>query len=175
MSQELSPTVDFLIHAADTHDAAVLRHIRLAALRTAPEAFGTQESEVRVQPLQYFIDLIRRGNYFLAFNQNEVIGMSSYGTYVIAGQRCAGLYGLFVQPTFRGHGVAEALVRSVEKMTRNAGYNSLYLDVNPAMTAALRLYERLGFVDTGTYRAMDREPLISLMQMKKTIDLNHHV
>ncbi|WP_207485396.1 GNAT family N-acetyltransferase [Arenibaculum pallidiluteum] len=57
----------------------------------------------------------------------------------------------FVAPWARGHGIARALTVAVETAAREAGFKVLNLDVRETQTAALALYERLGFIRFGTH------------------------
>ena len=58
---------------------------------------------------------------------------------------------LYVRPTWRGTGLAARLVEAVSERARAAGYRALRLDTLASMEAAMRLYERLGFVETAPY------------------------
>lgn len=55
---------------------------------------------------------------------------------------------LGVRESARGRGVGEALVRACMARARALGLSGLVLSTQPAMHAAHRLYERLGFVRT---------------------------
>lgn len=50
--------------------------------------------------------------------------------------------GVFVQPEYRGRGIATALMRKIEGIARDMGYQTLYLYTR----SAEGLYERLGWV-----------------------------
>src|SRR3954470_12856540 len=69
---------------------------------------------------------------------------------------------LVVDPAARGRGVGELLVRACLDRARAAGKRRMVLSTDPRMTAAHRLYERLGFT-----RLPDRDwspmPRIDLM------------
>lgn len=56
----------------------------------------------------------------------------------------------FVAPWARGHGLSRSLVEIAEKNAREKGFKVLTLDVRETQHAAIRLYERLGFVRFGT-------------------------
>ncbi|MBW3628920.1 MAG: GNAT family N-acetyltransferase [Gemmatimonadetes bacterium] len=53
---------------------------------------------------------------------------------------------LAVAPEARGHGVGEALVKECVRRAREAGASDLGLHTSQTMKAAVRMYERLGFV-----------------------------
>jgi ribosomal protein S18 acetylase RimI-like enzyme len=65
----------------------------------------------------------------------------------------------FVAPWARGHGLARALTVAVEDAARADGFHYLGLDLRETLTAAIQLYESLGFVRWGTnpnYAMVDR-------------------
>ena len=57
----------------------------------------------------------------------------------------------FVAPYARGHGLARLLTEGVESRARELGYHVLNLDVRETQTAAIRLYESLGYERWGTH------------------------
>ena len=59
---------------------------------------------------------------------------------------------LYVRPSCRGHGIGPALAGRVIDEARRRGHTVMRLDTLPSMTAAMALYERLGFTDIEPYR-----------------------
>ncbi|WP_029012340.1 GNAT family N-acetyltransferase [Niveispirillum irakense] len=57
----------------------------------------------------------------------------------------------FVAPWARGHGLARLLTQAVIDHGRKEGFQLLNLDVRDTQHAAIRLYERMGFVRWGTH------------------------
>src|ERR1700733_14576173 len=57
----------------------------------------------------------------------------------------------FVAPYARGHGLARMLTEGGENRARELGYHVLNLDVRETQTAAIQLYESLGFERWGTH------------------------
>jgi ribosomal protein S18 acetylase RimI-like enzyme len=55
----------------------------------------------------------------------------------------------YIAPYARGHGLARMLTRRVEEGARALGYHVLDLDVRETQSAAIRLYESLGYVRWG--------------------------
>jgi GNAT superfamily N-acetyltransferase len=49
---------------------------------------------------------------------------------------------MYVQPAYRGLGIAQALLNALESFASAAGYKWLYLDSAPGMDAAVRLYQK---------------------------------
>ncbi|RBY84016.1 GNAT family N-acetyltransferase [Blastococcus sp. TF02A-26] len=64
---------------------------------------------------------------------------------VTAGPSEAGFRMLVVDPAARGAGIGELLVRTCLDRARTADKATMVLSTDPRMTAAHRLYERLGF------------------------------
>ncbi len=56
----------------------------------------------------------------------------------------------FVAPWARGHGLARALLETVESAARRQRFKVLQLDVRATQTAAINLYESSGYVRWGT-------------------------
>ncbi|GAA4863986.1 GNAT family N-acetyltransferase [Kitasatospora terrestris] len=69
---------------------------------------------------------------------------------------------LAVGAAARGRGVGEALVRAAMDRSRELGLAGMAFSTRPAMTAAHRLYERLGFVRTPS-RDWEPRPGIDLL------------
>ena len=57
----------------------------------------------------------------------------------------------FIAPYARGHGLARQLTRRVEEGARALGYQVLNLDVRETQTAAINLYEGLGYQRWGEH------------------------
>ncbi|MBU6499422.1 MAG: GNAT family N-acetyltransferase [Rhodospirillales bacterium] len=62
----------------------------------------------------------------------------------------------FIAPYARGHGLARLLTLRVEDGARALGYHVLNLDVRETQTAAIALYESLGYIRWGVHPAYAR-------------------
>jgi ribosomal protein S18 acetylase RimI-like enzyme len=62
----------------------------------------------------------------------------------------------FIAPWARGHGLARQLVVAVEDAARASGFSILNLDIRDTQTAAIQLYESLGYERWGTHPAYAR-------------------
>ena len=58
---------------------------------------------------------------------------------------------LYVRPDFRGRGLANALLDTLEDYARSVGTRTLYLDSKADMLAAQRLYLRRGYTPCAAY------------------------
>lgn len=63
----------------------------------------------------------------------------------------ASLMHAFVAPYARGHGLARMLTEGVEARARELGHHILNLDVRETQTAAIRLYQSLGYIRWGEH------------------------
>jgi ribosomal protein S18 acetylase RimI-like enzyme len=62
----------------------------------------------------------------------------------------------FIAPYARGHGLARMMTLRVEEGARALGYHVLNLDVRESQTAAIALYQSLGYESWGTHPAYAR-------------------
>lgn len=74
---------------------------------------------------------------------------------------------LYVRPAFRGMGIGRLLAERIIADGKKIGYQRMWLDTLPFMTAALRLYESLGFVRRSSYYDT---PIEETVFMELTLD-----
>jgi ribosomal protein S18 acetylase RimI-like enzyme len=85
-----------------------------------------------------------RGGVWLASARDQVIGCIALRE--LAEMPHGGeIKRLYVQPAYRQHGIAKALLSALEQFAKNAGYDWLYLDSAPGMDTAVRFYQRNGY------------------------------
>ena len=147
-----------LIRRAAPNDAVYARTIRCLALSESPTAYGTRLDEVISRPLRYWRMLIRQRPWFLAFDENDVVGMVTTDTYGFNGETYPGVYGMYVAPHFRGTAVAPSLLNEVKTLNSTRGHQRLFLDVVLGNDRAEHFYRREGFVRIGEVRPLDRDP-----------------
>jgi GNAT superfamily N-acetyltransferase len=121
--------------------------VRLAALRTDPQAFGsTLEVERDLGEDSWRARLANRAQ-FAARSGGAVVGTG--GGIASEDGQAAELVSMWVHPSSRGAGVGGLLVEAVVDWARQAGFGQLRLWVVEGNSVALRLYLRSGFTRTG--------------------------
>lgn len=136
-------------------DWAAFRSIRLAALRDAPEAFGSTAADARKLEEQEWRRRLEQRAVFLAEAANQRVGLVAG----IGGDQPgeAELISMWVAPAWRGQGVADRLVEAVLTWAAGEGFRSVRLWVAKGNGRAERLYARHGFEATGRVQPMGGE------------------
>jgi RimJ/RimL family protein N-acetyltransferase len=137
-------------------DAEPLLRLRLEALQDSPEAFGEDYAYVAAQPYAVWTDQVARSLgegdrvIFVAEAQGHLVGMAGVNRSPMKNTRHSGsVWGVYVQPEWRGKGVATALVQACVAWGRNKGLVTLRLGVIAANPAAIHCYENCGFRSCG--------------------------
>lgn len=146
-----------LVRRAAPEDWEDLRDIRLAALRDAPDAFGSTYAEQATFTAEQWLNRIAGNSTFLAYLDEDGAGPVGLAGGYQEEPGVAELVSMWVGPLARGHGVGEALIDAVADWARTAtNAVTLHLWVTENNKPAVRLYERCGFTPTG-----ERQPLPS--------------
>ncbi|PRH85976.1 GNAT family N-acetyltransferase [Labrys okinawensis] len=126
-------------------DSIDYRAIRLDALATAPEAFGSTYAAESARPLAAFAERLSQAVVFGAYMGDQIVGMAGYRRQDGLKDRHKGeVWGVYVAPRWRGQGVAGALMTAVIEAARGE-VEQLLLAVVDGNDGALALYRRLGF------------------------------
>jgi len=157
---------DVVVRRITPADGALLRDLRLRALRDAPSAFASTYADEVDRPQEEWDARAARGS----------AGPDGFTGVALDGDNGVGLVGgfrndhdghhadidlvsMWVAPSHRGSGVAAMLVDAVLDWARDeAAAEVVGLWVTRGNTAAQRLYERLGFVETGDVQPLPSDP-----------------
>lgn len=124
------------------------RSIRLAALRDAPDAFGTTLAEATAFPPEIWSRQVVKFSTFIAVLDGVDVGVVR-GSPDVEKRNAALLLSMWVAPDARGKGVGDALVDVVRDWAGADGFSQLILAVADANLSAIALYAWKGFVPTG--------------------------
>lgn len=154
-----------------SHEVSLHRDLRLRALRDAPDSFGETFGDAAGRSIAYWEDLTRSVTepgphlMFLAFEGEDVLG-SVYGLIDRARSEAGRVGGMWVEPAWRRHGVGRALLQEVFSWARERGLKRLGLWAPAHSPAAIALYSRAGFLDTGERRQLPTNPALSIIAME---------
>jgi len=124
------------------------RSLRLASLADSPDAFGTTLAAARtLTEVEWKNRLIELPTLVAALDEVDV------GTVRVAtddtDSTAAYLISMWVAPEARGRQIGESLIQSAISLARSKNYRMMSLDVADNNTAAISLYERMGFEPNG--------------------------
>ncbi len=84
-------------------------------------------------------------SYFILEHDNEVIGGGGIKPLQGENEQVCELQKMYVLPKGRGKGFGRKLFERCLLAAKDLGYEQCYLESDPGMTAAIRLYEQNGF------------------------------
>jgi RimJ/RimL family protein N-acetyltransferase len=149
------------LRVLESGDAASFTAIRLAALRECPTAFSSSYEEECDIPLAQAAERIVPNHdraIFGAFEGETLVG--TLGIYRENRRKLkhkAVIWGVYVAPAFRRHGVGRMLLeRALAHARSMADLLQVTLGVNTENAAAIALYESAGFEPFGLERGFMR-------------------
>jgi ribosomal protein S18 acetylase RimI-like enzyme len=139
-------------------DWADWRALRLIALADAPQAFGSKLADWQGDGDR---EERWRGRLSMPGSHNLLVVVDGKPVGMASGapgesERVAKLLSMYVDRSARGLGVADLLIREVERWARASGAAVLELAVAKGNEPAIALYQRHGFTDAG--RGVQQEP-----------------
>ncbi|MDX2017276.1 MAG: GNAT family N-acetyltransferase [Planctomycetota bacterium] len=148
--------MSFEIRRLVPEDAPAYVALRREMLADAPLSFASSvESDRGVNEDGVRLSLTRRAPEVYA-----IVGAFERGERLVAAagltreerpkrRHVAGIWGVYVTPACRGRGLAREVVGRAIEIARGWGVSKVQLSVSETAPAALRVYERLGFVAWG--------------------------
>lgn len=150
-----TPRGEVTIRACRPEDWPAYRELRLQALRDHPTAFSASYEDNLLHRQEFWQKRLttddEREALFLAESRGALIGMT--GIYRDLGKKTrhqGDIWGVYVKPEWRGVHLAEALIEACLGWARGKGIVIARLGVATDNLAAIRCYERCGFITDGT-------------------------
>ncbi len=141
------------IRALTTDDATAFMAVRGAALAHEPFAFSASPEDDLASSSEFVRAAFeRRGQAtFGAFDPHLIGIVGVRRDRQVKGAHRAHVWGMYVVPERRREGVGRGLLEAAVRFARSlSGVSRVNLSVSTTATAALALYERMGFVAWGT-------------------------
>lgn len=124
--------------------------LRLSALQTYPEAFGSSYEEESIMSIGAFKEGYKKCVIFGAFIADSLVGCAGFFTQSpIKMQHRGVLFSMYVEPSCRNKGIANLLVNAVIEYAKKCVLQ-LHTTVVTSNKSALNLYEKNGFIIYGT-------------------------
>ncbi|KYQ83632.1 acetyltransferase [Acinetobacter sp. NRRL B-65365] len=148
---------EWVVRLTTEEDWKILKTVRLESLLDSPEVFAMtyavveqySESEWRNRASQK-----TRHQYILAIKGGRAIG-------IIGGTQNAvhefNLIAMWVNPMFRGRGIADLLISAIKGVAISQGYSRVVLSVSPDNLRAVNFYSRHNFVFIPEWEALPLE------------------
>ena len=137
-------------------DVVAYRALRLRALQTSPEAFGSSYEETVAQSLEHMARRLAPGpqepyTFFLGAFDPDLIGTVGFVRETRLKMRHKGaIIGMYVAQVARGRGVGRALLEhTIAEARQQPGLEQILLMVVSSNETARRLYAACGFTRYG--------------------------
>lgn len=143
-------TASWQIRTISPREVDVFRQIRLEALKSEPGAFASvYEDWVRLSDAEWR----ERMNIpiFVAFSERRPVGLVALKQLQQPKMmHRATLTMVYVNKSFRGSGLASALLNTTKRYAEENGIRQIELGARADRAAAIRFYQRAGFNEIGT-------------------------
>ena len=142
------------VRCVEGADADAVIALRRQALSSEPLAFGASMEDDRTLSRDLLrASLTDAGNFAIlgAFDGQTLVGMAGvFRMEKLKARHRAMIWGMFVTPAARGHGVGAAILRATIDRARSwPGVLQIHLSVTETSPGAGRLYRSMGFREWG--------------------------
>ena len=139
-----------VIRRLTNDEGALYRAIRLEALTVSADFFASAYEDEAGHDDAWFAAHMAGAPVWAAFDGDTPIGMAGCNRHLGTKKaHKATLWGMYVAPSARGQGVAEGLIQSILAHAAEVGCEQVLLTCMRGNDRAVRLYERMGFVQYG--------------------------
>lgn len=145
-----------IIQAHDD-DWSLVREIRLRSLSSDPQAFGQSWEKESAYDEAEWRSRVQEAAWFLAIDDEVPVALvaSRHEEDSPANER--ELQAMWVSPSDRKGGIAQKLADAVFSWASADGGDTVTLYVGPTNAPARKLYDALGFTDTGDRWVLDED------------------
>ncbi len=151
MNIELEATIEIVTLQPDEWQE--YKNIRIEALQNEPQAFGANYEDALKKPDEEWIDRVKaavtenKDIMLFARVDGKIVGMiGAYFHKSPETETVGNIWGVYVSEAYRGKGVAKKLMEKLLERLRAKGLHEAKLEVNVEQSAALGLYQKMGFV-----------------------------
>lgn len=138
------------IRLLESHDWQTFKILRLEALLQHPEGFGSSYEEESKCNDEAWRQKLCTGDLFGAFIDGELVGCAGFFIYASEKMSHRGcLFSMYTKDTHRNRGAADALIKTIIDHAEQQVIQ-LHLTVVTTNHAAIRLYQKNGFIIYGT-------------------------
>lgn len=155
-----------------TEDWATVRDLRLEALRTDPDAFGSTLAREEAFDQAQWESRCTNPDSYVAFLGARPVGLGGLLPLPESGaaapeteRSVRDIVGMWTAPQVRGRGVGTSLMTALVDTARRQGTPRLRLHVTSGNEAAARLYRRFGFQETGVSHPLPGRPHLHEIEM----------
>ncbi|EKO3559106.1 GNAT family N-acetyltransferase [Vibrio metschnikovii] len=129
-------------------DSLKYRELRLESLRLYPEAFGSDYRTQSQLPKLFFEQMIEKesNDHIMlgAFYNNELVGLC--GLLSLEQSHSLELVQMYVSPNVRGKSIGQTLLTKAKSVLQDRNGDRLELTVYSGNLAAIKSYEKFGFI-----------------------------
>ena len=154
-------------------EGAALKAVRLAALADAPAAFGsTHDREIAFTDDEWAARAAASAQgderaTFVAELDGQIVGLVG-GLSDAATPGAIELVSMWTAPAIRRTGTGQLLVQAVLEWTAGGAATTVGLWVTRGNDPAQRLYESMGFSETGDYQPLPSDPCRDELRLSRT-------
>ena len=131
-------------------DYTTFREVRLRACREEPAAFLEAYEELVNLPAEHFKRHFENGWIAGAFMGTALVGIAGLFRHKGAKVQHKGtVWGVYVAPEARGHGMARCMIEMVIAEAKQAGVELLHITTDEQNPLTIALYKSLGFEPWG--------------------------
>lgn len=135
-----------------------LRNLRLHALADSPEWFGARIEVESERNSEDWKKELETAHWRLIESSNVTVGIMAVSKAEPLRDADCWLFGCWIAPEFRGHGVMKVIIDELDQICRTEGWMKQGLGVWPNNERAIRAYKKYGFYAGGEPRQSRSRP-----------------